>query len=301
MRVRPDYIRFASTIAAGLTMAAVAALVSMILIFAAPALSKFGVGGVFSWVWAPYEGRFGILPMLAGSLVLSTATLFIAWPASVAAACWRLAHRGAFAARAFHAIIRFMTAIPTVVYGFAALFLLTPLVREALGGSGLCLLSTSLTLTLLIIPTMVLVLESALEPRLDELCPGGLALGMTRLELLWHFVFPASKKPLLAAALLGFGRAIGDTLLPLMLSGNSPHAPLTLTDSLRTLTAHMSLVTANEVGGSAYNSLFAAGAFLFVVNALVSLVARKMVKGRWLKSEGYKDEELENKKQPAVV
>jgi phosphate transport system permease protein len=279
MRIRHDYMHFAAVTAAVLALSVVTILIMMVLAFAMPALFQFDAGGVFSWVWSPYEGRFGVLPMLAGSLILSVVTLALAWPVAVAAACWRLAHRGTFLAEAFHTLIRFMAAIPTVVYGFAALFLLTPLVREALSGSGLCLLSCSLALMLLIMPTMVLVLESGLEPRLAQLCPGALAVGMTRLELLWHFVFPNAKKTLLAAAMLGFGRAIGDTLLPLMLAGNAPQMPHALTDSLRTLTAHMSLVTANEVGGAAYNSLFAAGALLLTVNALVSLAVGRLTGG----------------------
>jgi len=169
-----------------------------------------------------------------------------------------------------------MTAIPTVVYGFVAIFLLTPLIRQALGGTGLCWLTAALMLTVLILPTMILVMVSTLQTRLEQLGAGALAIGFNKLELIWFFVLPQAKTSLLAATALGFGRAIGDTLLPLMLAGNATHVPLHLTDSLRSLSAHMALVTANEVGGYAYSSLFAAGFLLLLINALLSLVARRL-------------------------
>jgi phosphate transport system permease protein len=250
----------------------------MVLAFALPVFMQKGGGGVFTWNWQPSRGEFGVLPMLTGSLLLSFSTLLLAWPLSLAVCCWTLDRAPGLLRGLVRGLLRFMTAIPTVVYGFAAVFLLTPLIRSGLGGSGLCWLGAVLVLPLLILPTMTLILEAGLRPRLEGLCLGGAALGLTRLELLWFFILPLSRRTLVAAALLGFGRAIGDTLLPLMLAGNAPQVPGGLLESLRTLTAHMALVTSNEVGGSAYNSLFTAGALLLVINAAVSLAARRMEK-----------------------
>ena len=136
-------------------------------------------------------------------------------------------------------------------------------------------------LSLLALPTMVLILEAGLRPRLDRLCPGGLAVGLTRFELLWFFVIPQAKTTLLAAAVLGFGRIVGDTLLPLMLAGNAPQVPDRISEGVRTLAAHMALVTANEVGGAAYDSLFAAGALLLCINAAASLLLRRLAARSW--------------------
>lgn len=262
--------------ATGLALGGGVLLFAMVLAFAAPALLHGGESGTFSWSWRPYQGEFGILPMLVGSLLLSLSTLLLAWPLALGAACWALGQRPGPALRAFQTFIRLMTAIPTVVYGFAAVFLLTPLLRQGLGGSGMCWLGASLMLALLVLPTMVLVLESGLRPRLERITLAGQALGLGRRELLLHVVVPGARATLLAAALLGFGRAVGDTLLPLMLAGNAPQIPGSPGASMRALTAHMALVTANEVGGAAYNSLFAAGALLLAVNAAVSLCARKL-------------------------
>ena len=172
-----------------------------------------------------------------------------------------------------------MTAIPTVVYGFAAVFLLTPLVREAAGqGSGLCWLSAACVLALLISPTMVLVMDVALREQMRRLLLPALSLGMSRHTVLACLALPAVRRWLLTAGLLGFGRAIGDTLIPLMLSGNAPNVPQNLFAGLRTLTAHMGLVTATDVGGPAYNSLFVAGGLLLCISTGVSLVLRRLEK-----------------------
>ncbi|MDR1242895.1 MAG: ABC transporter permease subunit [Deltaproteobacteria bacterium] len=263
-------------LAAGMALLGIAMLFAMILAFALPAFLQPGPGGAFGWFWRPYQGEFGILPMLAGSLLLSCSALLLAWPLALAVCCWTLSAAPGLLRTGTRAGIRFMTAIPTVVYGFAAVFLLTPLIRAGLGGAGRCWLAASLMLSLLVLPTMALILEAGLKPRLDRLCLGGQALGLSKLEILWFLVLPQSRKTMLAALLLGFGRAAGDTLLPLMLAGNAPQLPGALTESLRTLTAHMALVTANEVGGAAYNSLFTAGALLLIINAVVSLLARRL-------------------------
>ncbi|MDL2290482.1 ABC transporter permease subunit [Desulfovibrio sp. OttesenSCG-928-F20] len=280
--VFPDSGRQESRLALLTRLAAVLALLGVALLFAMIALSAIpaflhqGEGGVFGWSWRPYQGEFGILAMLCGSVILGASALLLAWPLSLAICCFTISRPESPFAALSRGCIRLMTAIPTVAYGFAAIFLVTPLVRAGLGGSGFCWLTAALVLTLLILPTMVLVLEAGLSARLEKLCPGGLALGFDRLDLLWFFVLPQSRKVLLAAALLGIGRAVGDTLLPLMLAGNAPQVPQGLGDSMRTLTAHMALVTANEVGGAAYNSLFAAGALLLLITAITSLTLRRL-------------------------
>ena len=272
-------------LAAGLALLGIGLLFAMVIVFAIPAFLHQGADSVFTWSWRPYQGEFGILAMLAGSVILAASALVLAWPLALALSCWMLASPKSLFLAPLRGCIRLMTAVPTVVYGFAAVFLITPLARSWLGGSGLCWFSAAVVLALLVLPTMVLVLEAGLAPRLEALCPGGLAVGLDRLELLWFFVLPQSRNTLLAAGLLGLGRALGDTLIPLMLAGNAPQAPLAFGDSLRTLTAHMALVTANEVGGAAYNSLFAAGALLLVISAATSLGLRRL-RGNGAKAGG---------------
>lgn len=259
-------------------MLGIGLLVVMIIAFALPVLGHWGSGegGAFSWIWQPTREQFGILPMLFGSMLLSVSALVLGWPLALGVCVWTLSLGRGRSLALVRGTVRLMTAIPTVIYGFAAVFLLTPLVREGLGGAGLCWLSAGLMLTVLIVPTMVLVFETGLRPRLEILCPDGLAVGFSRMELLLLFVLPAARKNLVTGAVIGFGRAVGDTLIPLMLAGNAPQLPSQLADGLRTLTSHMALVTSNEVGGGAYDSLFLAGMLLLGINAVVSLALRRL-------------------------
>ncbi|MEG2140944.1 MAG: ABC transporter permease subunit [Bilophila sp.] len=263
-------------IATGLALTGIVLLFVMIVAFAVPVFFSAG-GSPFSWVWMPSQGDFGILPMICGSLLLSLSALGLAWPLALGLCCWLYQWGNTPLAVPVRGVVQFMTAIPTVVYGFSALFLLTPLIRDGLArGTGLCWLTATLVLTLLILPTMVLVLEAGLRPKLDALHLRTVALGFTRMQTCAFLVLPGARSTLLTAAVLGFGRAIGDTLVSLMLAGNAPHVPHALDESLRTLTAHMALVTANEVGGAAYGSLFVAGMLLLVINAGVSLGLRRL-------------------------
>ncbi len=247
----------------------------MLGIFAVPVFLQQGSGNPFTWLWEPGNEQFGIMPMLLGTLLLSFTSILVAFPFALAICSWLVAIGQGRFLKFVKSIIYFMTAIPTVVYGFVAVFLLTPIIREAIGGSGMCWLSAALMLSILILPTMVLVMYTGIQSRMEQLCPHTLALGFNKLDILWTFVLPQAKKTLLAATLLGLGRAMGDTLLPLMLAGNATQIPQHLSDSLRTLSAHMALVTANEVGGGAYNSLFAAGFLLLLINAALSICSRR--------------------------
>ena len=274
-----DPARSVLCFAAGIAVLGILLLFLMIIAFALPVFTEQSAGGPFSRIWAPGQGQFGIQAMIAGSLVLALSALCIGWPFGLVLCCWLFCPvngQSGFARSARSIVgflVRIMTAIPTVVYGFAAVFLLTPLVRETVGGTGFCWLSAALMLAVLILPTIVLLLSAGLAPRLERLLPGGLALGFTRMDLMWFFVLPEAKKTLFSSLVLGFGRAVGDTLIPLMLAGNAPQMPYACSAGLRTLTAHMAMVTSNEVGGAAYNSLFMAGALLLLINALVSLCA----------------------------
>ena len=272
--------RLVLQLAALLSLGGIALLFLMIVAFAVPVFSAGEGGGPFSWVWSPAQGHFGILPMIVGSLILGTSALVLGWPLAVALGCWLLCPPSPgrlprLLRSLVGGLVRIMTAVPTVVYGFAAVFLLAPFIRSWLGGTGMSGLTAAVMLSLLILPTVVLVLQAGLGSRLESVALSGQALGMSRMELLWHVVLPRARGTLLASAILGFGRAVGDTMLPLMLAGNAPQVPDAPLSALRTLTAHMALVTSNEVGGAAYDSLFMAGLILLVINAVVSICLRR--------------------------
>lgn len=226
--------------------------------------------------WRPDAGQYGIAPMIWATLVLSLSALALSWCLSVGCACFMHGLSPRWAARALGAVIRFMTAVPTVVYGFVSVFLLVPLVRRSLGGSGLCWLSAGLVLSLQILPTMTLVIDGALRAVEERTALTTAALGISPAQSLAWIALPASRRALLSAATLGFGRAVGDTLIPTMLAGNAVQYARTPLQAMRTLAAHIGLITSTDVTGQAYHSLFAAGGLLLLFSAAASLTVRRL-------------------------
>ncbi len=257
-----------------LTMSAIVCIWGLILAFAVPVFLHEDVGRVLTWQWQPTEGLYGILPMVCASILLALSALVLAWPWAIGIACYVQWQKQRQRATVVTALVRFMTTIPTVVYGFTSIFVLVPFMRGMVGGSGLSWCTAMLILALLILPTMVLMLQTAIQQTAHSLDLSMTAMGFSSMQTLLCVVLPACKGWILSAGLLAFGRALGDTLIALMLSGNAPLLPESLFSSIRTLSAHMTLVTAMEAGGIAYNSLFMAAAWLLIISLVSSLVLR---------------------------
>lgn len=243
--------------------------------FSLPVFQTAG-GQIFSADWQPEQGQFGIAPMIKGSALLATITLCLSFPAAVGISGFCLLHPKHTLTRLVHGMVRFMTGIPTVVYGLTALMLLVPLLRmwfSQSSGFGLC--ASLIALTFLTLPVMIIILENQLQQSMRQYGLTATALGMSRSQILSHIILPHSPQALASALLLGFGRAVGDTMLPLMLSGNAAQNPESLLDSIRTLTAHIGLVLSTEHGSATYNSLFASGLILLLISVILTCLTRK--------------------------
>lgn len=272
MRFSETPSRLLLYIPAAVSMGCVLAVFAFLLYFALPVFSGGEWKALLGMDWRPFHGHYGIVAMIQGSLGLTVLAMLLACPlgAGICLFCSGLAVGPA--ANAVKSLISFMAGIPTVVYGFVSAFTLVPFLRTHFSaGSGYCWLAAGLTLSLLILPTIVLIGLSAMERVQKELSLTYTALGMSRAQALIHVVFPAAWPGLLAACLLGFGRAVGDTLIALMLAGNAPQFPGSLFDSIRTLTAHIALVVATDSQSPAYRSVFAAGCLLFAIAAAVNI------------------------------
>lgn len=265
-----------ATIISGL---AVCAILGFLVYFSLPLIFQGQAGQIFTWRWRPFQGDFGILPMIMGSLLLAFAALLLAYPLGVGLCGFVFSQQQKPWGRLVLAVVRLMTGVPTVVYGFVSVFLLVPLIRTYFArGTGFCWLTATLTLSLLILPTIVLLIWGQLEQTPPETRLAAMASGFTpSQEFLW-VLLPQATRGLLAAAVLGFGRAVGDTLVALMLAGNAPQIPHSPLDSLRVLTSHIALVLATDSTSLAYQSVFASGLILFGMAAVVNLALR------WLQS-----------------
>ncbi len=245
--------------------------------FSLPILREGRLFEVVAWDWRPFQGAFGILPMVVGTLLLSFTAMALAFPAGVGICCFAHGLGPRPMACAVMLLVRFMTGVPTVVYGFVAVFLLVPLIRTHFGrGTGFSWLAAGLTLALLVLPTVVLVIDAELRQAEPRYRLASAALGLSQAQALLYVALPHSRRALVMAAVLGFGRAAGDTLVALMLAGNAAQVPGNLLDSLRTLTAHIALVVATDSRSRAYDSVFASGLILMLTAAAVNLGLRSL-------------------------
>ena len=172
------------------------------------------------------------------------------------------------------ALIRFMTGIPTVVYGFSAIFLLVPLIREGLGGAGLCVLAAGMMLAVLVTPVMTLFFVDSLLGVNSAHIQAAQALGANKIQRLLYVMIPQALPGMATGFVLATGRAVGDTLIALMLAGNAIAVPQSLLDPARTLTGHIALVKAADYGSLEFRSIFACGIALYLFSALNVIIVR---------------------------
>lgn len=247
-----------------------------------PVLSSGRLLTALTGAWDPAHQSYGILPMILGSFAISLLAVLTAFPLSLGFAALISSVAPRPVAGVLRQLVRLMTAIPTVVYGFVGIFLLVPLMRDLFQhGSGLCILTAGLLLSVLISPTMILLFGDALRqvPRTHLLAAAGL--GADRIQQFIHVMLPNARRGIWIGLLLGMGRALGDTMIALMLAGNAVALPGSVLDSARTLTAHIALVMAADFDSPEFRTLFICGLTLYVMTTCLVLVIRRMA----LKSE----------------
>ena len=268
-------------------LAAVASMFVTVMMFAFMVilgLPIFAGGHFFSLLvqpWNPGQGFFGIFPMITGTMIISLLSLCWAFPLSFgASALVTVIHP-----RGLGAILRkfivMMTAIPTVVYGFVGVFLLVPFIQTVFAaGSGMSILTASLMLALLISPTMILIFSDAFDSVPRAYRDAGDALGGSPVQKFWYIVVPYSWRGIVAGLVLALGRAMGDTLIAVMLSGNAVARPSSIFDSARTLTAHIALVTAADFDSVEFRTIFASGIILYLGTTVLIVVTRSLTRKR---------------------
>jgi phosphate ABC transporter permease subunit PstA len=250
-------------------------IVGLIIYFSLPLIKGAQFLEFFKWHWHPFNKEFGILPMILGSILLSFSSLILAYPLGLFICLFACGIGPKILTRFILVLINFMTSIPTVIYGFVSVFLLVPLIRDIFEqGNGFSYLTAILTLSIMILPTIVLVINSQMKHALSgvKLTTASLGIDKTK-ELLW-IVIPVCSRALIAGFVLGFTRALGDTIIPLMVSGNAPQIPHSVLNSFRTLTAHIALVVATDSFSKEYYSLFFCGLILFFISATVNLTLK---------------------------
>lgn len=225
--------------------------------------------------WAPDtndtgNGLYGILPMIVGSLYVTAGAILLGAPIGIMAAVAINRFCPRTVQRMIKPLVSLMAGIPSVVYGFWGITTLVPLVRNLFGGNGFSILTASVLLAVMILPTIIQLTISALEAVPANYYEGSLALGATEERSAMRVVVPAAKSGILAAVVLGIGRAIGETMAVVMVAGNQPRMPKGILKGIRTLTGN--IVT--EMGYATdlhHEALVATGVVLFVFILLINL------------------------------
>ena len=227
--------------------------------------------------WKPSNDIYGIFPMIVGSLYVTAISILIGVPLGLFAALYMTYFAPKRLYRVMKPAVELLAGIPSIVYGFFGLMVLVPLFRSIFG-SGKSILTASVLLSFMILPTIITVSESSLRALDGSLLEGALALGDTKEKAVFRVMVPAAQSGILSSVILGVGRSIGETMAVVMVAGNQPRIPGGVLDGVRTMTANIVL----EMGYATdlhREALIATGAVLFVfvliLNLSFSLIRRK--------------------------
>lgn len=233
-------------------------------------------------IWQPVseQPKYGLVPMLAGSLLVTGLSILLSVPISILCATYLSQVASPTVREVAKPIIEILAAIPSVVYGFIALVVIADVIQGVLHNPiRLNALNASIVLSLMVAPTIVSISEDAISSVPGEYKEAALALGASKWEMISKVVLPSSTSGIFVAVMLGLGRAIGETMAVLMASGNAAIVSLNPLDSVETMTA----VIAIEMGEVTFNSthfyaLFAVGGVLFLFTLAINLIAQVIVR-----------------------
>jgi len=261
------------------SISALALITVFIIINGIPIIAQVGFFNfVFGMSWAPSHGEFGIFPMIIGSLTVTVGAVIIGVPVGICTAIFLTEFAPARLSRLFRPAIQLLAGIPSVVYGFWGLLFVVPFIRNYLGGPGLSILAGSLILAIMVLPTVISITEVSIIALPRQYKEGALALGMTHWQTIRSVVLPSAKSGIVAAVILGIGRAMGETMAVIMVLGNAVAVPSSILDPVRTLTTNIG-IEMSYASGEHRQALFATGIVLFVVimvlNASAQYITRK--------------------------
>jgi phosphate transport system permease protein len=271
-----------------INIAGYSAIVFVILIFifllreGLPALREVKLSNLLSTRWYPIEGYFGILPLLSGSLIVTLGATLIAVPFGIGTAIYLAEIAPRSLREVLKPIVELLGGLPSVVLGFLGILVLSPYLRLLLNlPTGLSALAGALLLGAIAIPTVVSISEDALDTVPRSYREGAWALGATRWQTIWRVTLPAARSGVLTAVMLGIGRAIGETMAVMMVTGNAPVMGINvaaLFSPVRTMTATIAAEMGEVANGSThYHVLFFIGMVLFLISFLVNIIASAVI------------------------
>lgn len=229
--------------------------------------------------WAPTRGIYGIYPMIIGSLAVTAGALLLGVPVGIGCAVFLAELAKPKVAGIIRPGIELLAGIPSVVFGLYGLTVIVPFIRKVFNNQGFSILAGSIILAIMILPTVINISESAIRSVPKDYKEASLSLGSSHWQAIVNVIVPAARSGIIAAVILGMGRAIGETMAVIMIVGNSPLVPESILSPVRTLTGNIG-IEMGYAGGEHQKALFATGIVLFVfimlLNIAANLIPRKV-------------------------
>lgn len=247
-----------------------------------PAIFEIGVTEfLFGKEWKPLSDMFGIYPMILGSIYVTAGALMVGAPVGILTAIFMSRFCDKKLYKIIKPAIELLAGIPSIVYGFFGLVVIVPIIQDTFGGNGKGILTASILLGIMILPTIINVAEASLNAVPNSYYEASLALGETHERTAFRVIVPAAKSGVLSAVILGVGRAIGETMALIMVAGNSTAIPESIFDNVRSMTSNI-VMEMGYATGLHREALIATAVVLFVfillIDALFSVVKSKSKK-----------------------
>ncbi len=278
LNFREKLMKIVFLLTACVSIAAVFLICFFLLINGLPAMKEIGFGNfIFGKQWLPMQNIYGIFPMIVGSLYVTAGAILIGVPIGVFTSVYlvKFCPKGLY--KIAKPAIDLMAGVPSIVYGFFGMIIIVPFVQNVFGGSGKGILTASILLGIMILPTIINVVEASLRAVPNYYYEGALALGASEERSAFFVLLPAAKSGVLAGIALGLGRAVGETMAVIMVAGNQAIMPQSVVSGVRTLTANIVL----EMGYAAdlhKGALIATAVVLFIfvliINGCFALLKR---------------------------
>ena len=252
-------------------------------------ISFFGEVGLgdylFGTDWAPLfePASFGVLPLVSGTLIISAIAMVVAVPLGLAAAIYLAEYARPGVRKTIKPILELLAGVPTIVFGYFALTFFTPEILRAVLGSDVAIfnaLSAGIIIGFLIVPTVASISEDSMSAVPQSLREGSFGLGASKLQTTMRVVFPAALSGIVASVVLGFSRAIGETMVVVIAAGLRPQWGIDILKSMETMTAFIASTAKGDIatGTIAYKTIFAVGTTLFVITLIMNLISIRFVR-----------------------
>lgn len=236
-----------------------------------PAVSEIGLGDfLFGREWKPKQDVYGIFPMIVGSIYVTAGAIIVGVPIGIFTAVFMTYYCPAPLYKIIKPMVNLLASVPSIVCGFFCLVVIVPIIQELTETSGKGILTASILLGIMILPTIVNTSETSLRSVNTQYFDGALALGATKERAVFTAVMPAAGSGILSGVILGIGRAVGETMAVVMIAGNQPILPESITSGVRTLTGNI-VLEMGYASGLHREALIATAAVLFVFILIINL------------------------------